>query len=812
MTRERQPGRPARRAITRWGWRLFRREWKQQLLVLSLLTVAVATAIAGSAMAVNAVSVGEGRFGSANAILSVNAHDQATGVAVLAAAQKLYGTTDVIAHAEVTVPGTVVGIDVRAQDPSGAYGHSLLALRSGRYPSGAGEVAVTSNLVSVVGHVGDTVDLGGGPREVVGVVENPGKLSDTFALVAPGTLATTTYSVLVDIANPDRPVPQLAGLDGVEISGSGNVKQAVAATVLAASTLALILVALVASAGFVVVAERRQRNLGLLSALGATGRHVRMVMVVNGALVGVVAALAGLIVGIGGWVASASAIEGAADHRIARFDLPWTLIVATLVIAIILATLSAWWPARSVSRQPVMVALSGRPASPRPVHRSIGLAFAVVAAGFIALGFSKPTTPNVRTALLIAGLIAVVVGSVLASPAAIRVLATLSRRLPFGPRLALRDLSRHQSRAAAALAAITLGIAISVSIVGIAVASQSPNSHPNLSASQLVIHSAEPDRPPDPTLTTTQLTALDEQAASIVASIHGSTRTLALDVAVNTAAGGGAGNRPVEIATPVGQRQYDSVSHGDAYVATDDLLRGLDVDPARVANGADVLRSSALDSSLPLVVLDFSSRPDSSVLPATTQQLDLPPYGSAPSTLLTQALVSAHGWGVARSGWFIQADHALTSAELDAVRAAAAVAGFAVEQENAPDDLSPVRNWATGIGAALALALVAMAVGLIRGESVRDTRTLAATGAEARTRRAITSTTAAALAVSGVVLGVGGASVALVAVFHSRLTRLTPIPVADLLAIGVGLPLIATIAGWLVAGREPRTFSRQMLD
>src|SRR6267154_863638 len=35
----------ARRAVIRWGWRLFRREWRQQLLVLGLLTVAVAATI-----------------------------------------------------------------------------------------------------------------------------------------------------------------------------------------------------------------------------------------------------------------------------------------------------------------------------------------------------------------------------------------------------------------------------------------------------------------------------------------------------------------------------------------------------------------------------------------------------------------------------------------------------------------------------------------------------------------------------------------------------------------------------------------------
>ena len=54
------PGRPAlpgaagggvasRRAVTRWAWRLFRREWRQQLLVLALIVVAVAATIVGAA-------------------------------------------------------------------------------------------------------------------------------------------------------------------------------------------------------------------------------------------------------------------------------------------------------------------------------------------------------------------------------------------------------------------------------------------------------------------------------------------------------------------------------------------------------------------------------------------------------------------------------------------------------------------------------------------------------------------------------------------------------------------------------------------
>src|SRR5580704_17677030 len=43
----------ARRAVFRWGWRLFHREWRQQLLVLGMLTVAVAATIWGASVVTN---------------------------------------------------------------------------------------------------------------------------------------------------------------------------------------------------------------------------------------------------------------------------------------------------------------------------------------------------------------------------------------------------------------------------------------------------------------------------------------------------------------------------------------------------------------------------------------------------------------------------------------------------------------------------------------------------------------------------------------------------------------------------------------
>ena len=68
----RSGGVPARRAVVRWAWRLFRREWRQQILVLTLLTVAVAAAVGLAAAAYNLAPVpGEAEFGTANSLLHV---------------------------------------------------------------------------------------------------------------------------------------------------------------------------------------------------------------------------------------------------------------------------------------------------------------------------------------------------------------------------------------------------------------------------------------------------------------------------------------------------------------------------------------------------------------------------------------------------------------------------------------------------------------------------------------------------------------------------------------------------------------------
>ncbi len=113
----------------------------------------------------------------------------------------------------------------------------------------------------------------------------------------------------------------------------------------------------------------------------------------------------------------------------------------------------------------------------------------------------------------------------------------------------------------------------------------------------------------------------------------------------------------------------------------------------------------------------------------------------------------------------------------------------------------------------IALGVLAMSVGLIRSESAGDLRTLAAVGASRRTRRAITSATAGALALLGAVLGSAVAFAAIVAWAPTNLGgTFAHVPWADVLLILAGLPMAAAVAGWLLAGRQPPAISRQPLE
>src|SRR5262245_39775624 len=194
----RNGGVSARRAVVRWGRRMFRREWRQQLLVLTLLTLAVTVAIGSITIAHNSLPADNSDFGSANSILHFDGSDPQRLQAGLESAKKSFGTIDVIGHRSVHVPGSVDTLDYRSQVPGGAFSGDLLALRRGRYPRGPREVAITDGVAdSLRLKIGSPLALDGHRRTVVGIVENPSKLSDEFALISTSSARPDEVDVLV---------------------------------------------------------------------------------------------------------------------------------------------------------------------------------------------------------------------------------------------------------------------------------------------------------------------------------------------------------------------------------------------------------------------------------------------------------------------------------------------------------------------------------------------------------------------------------------------------------------------------------------
>ena len=157
--------------------------------------------------------------------------------------------------------------------------------------------------------------------------------------------------------------------------------------VLALATVGMLLIALVAVGGFTVLAQRRLRSLGMLGAVGAADRNVRLVVRANGAVVGVVGTVIGAVAGLAAWLAYRPRVETNAHHLIGAFALPWVVIAPAMVLAVLATYLAAARPARSITRVPIVAALSGRPAPPKRVHRSALPGVIALAAAFVLLWF-----------------------------------------------------------------------------------------------------------------------------------------------------------------------------------------------------------------------------------------------------------------------------------------------------------------------------------------------------------------------------------------------------------------------------------------
>jgi putative ABC transport system permease protein len=166
-------GVPAWRAVIRWAVRLLRREWRQQFLILALITAAVAATVLASTVATDTPAPVAGLLGTAQdaAALSGPPAKISAGVREL---ESRYGTTDVIENESIQISGTLDTFDLRAQDPRGPFGGPMVSLVSGEYPAAADQIAVTSDVAADFKlTAGSSWTVAGKTWKVTGFVSNP---------------------------------------------------------------------------------------------------------------------------------------------------------------------------------------------------------------------------------------------------------------------------------------------------------------------------------------------------------------------------------------------------------------------------------------------------------------------------------------------------------------------------------------------------------------------------------------------------------------------------------------------------------------
>jgi putative ABC transport system permease protein len=835
----------ARRAVMRWAWRLFRREWRQQLLVLTLIVVVVGAIFVAAAVATNNPTPANLGFGTASDLATYQGAvpDLPAKVAAL---EHRFGRVQVIEDETLSIPGSVDTYQLRAESARGPFSGPMLSLVSGKYPTGIGEVALTKGVASAFSvRIGQLWAEGGTQRRVVGIVEDPLDTLDAFALVVPGQVRNPTeVDLLFDApgVNPSKIGPNVAEVTSVAL-GAANPET----IILAVAVIGMLLVTLIAAGGFTVLAQRRLRSLGMLSSIGATEKQVRAVVRTNGAVVGIAGTLLGALFGFIVWLIYRPTLETSSFHVIGTFALPWDVIGPVMGLAVVAAYAAARRPARAVAKVPIVSALSGRPVEPRRVHRSAIPGVVLLGLAFVLLGYSTTASsakPNVP--FLIGGLISLVPGVILLAPFFLSFAAGLGRHAPIATRLALRDLARYRARSGPSLAAISIAVLITV-IVAVAAAARYGNvldyAGPNLASNQVVVYAPLPGGTPlfgpngPSTAPNPPPMAVQDRRVHEIAEALGAESVIPLEQTnayLNHLGTGRNWSGPIYVATPRLLREFGitsseidpsalilSVRPGLSGVSNMQFTwspthkhhpKGRSLRPPSAnGRGGNVLNTSTRNTN---------PCPKSSCRwnPRIEELSGLPSGTSAPNTVITEHAIHSLGLQTSLAGWFITTVQPPTASQIrDARLLASKVSGMSIETKNSAPSGSEVIDSATLAGIVLALAILAMSVGLIRSETASDLRTLAATGASSRTRRAITAATAGSLGFLGALLGTAAGYVAMIGFIRTNslnggISALGNVPTANLLEILVAMPLAAAVVGWLLAGREPPAIARQPIE
>jgi len=399
-------------------------------------------------------------------------------LAVLPAGSRLASVETGIAA--ITLPEGPGRVRAVLADPADPLLAGRYTVNSGRRPAAADEVAVAPSLLAAGLTVGGSVqDDAGQSFQVVGVLPDADGLSSTL-LGLPGATdlqpeeftpsqewlvdgpADVTYDDVLELNALGAVVTSRAVLRDpppeTEQPSSGGASSGGIVVVGLVVAMAVLEIVLLAGPAFAVSARRQRRGLAQLSAAGGRPQDSQLVVLLGALLLGSVAALTGVALGVGTavLVRAAGPVFAQGSLQVPVLDL-----AAIVVVAVLSALLAAVVPARSASRQDLMAVLTDRPVPTRPSPLPVTLGFVLLAVGVLACARAARGGDEYSVAL---AAVPTVLGAALLAPLALATAARLSPRLPFALRYAVRDAARQRGRTAPAVAAIAAVVAGAVAL------------------------------------------------------------------------------------------------------------------------------------------------------------------------------------------------------------------------------------------------------------------------------------------------------------------------------------------------------------
>jgi len=367
-----------------------------------------------------------------------------------------------------------------AQIPDGppeghGWSSTLLAGQSlvdGREPRGEGEIATTGR---ALGSELEMLTATGPVRvKVVGVVSGPGLyVSEAWAarlspgvkaigLITNGTIDLSDVELDggVAVSGPDRAI-----LEPEEV---GKTRYLGAQLLVAMAVLGVFITVFVVSSTFALAASQRRRELGLLRAIGATGRQVRRLILGEAVVIGAIGAGVGAASGVvlAPILARLLFVWGLEPFPAVPIK-AWPIPVAWL-IGVVVAVLGAWTASRRAARVGALEALREAAVDRRLSKvRMVFGALALALGGWLAIDTASSTSEDRVDKALFTACVLIVAATLLA-PMVIRPVVRLATSVLPGPAgMVVRgEMLNAMRRSASLVAPVIATVGFTVMLTG----------------------------------------------------------------------------------------------------------------------------------------------------------------------------------------------------------------------------------------------------------------------------------------------------------------------------------------------------------